>query len=47
VLYLLTFATPLGYMLAPFPEVPRIAIQASPIWLPLLILLVHFWRRLG
>jgi len=50
VLYLLMFATPFGHMLAQFPQFPdwqRIVVQASPVWLPLLILLAYFWRRFG
>jgi TPR repeat protein len=44
-LYLAVFATPLGHAMAQFPEIPRIALQAAPVWLPLLALLVYFWRR--
>ncbi len=47
VLYLAVFATPLGHMLGQFPELSRIVIQGSPVWLPLLIVLAYFWRRFG
>jgi len=47
VVYLAVFATPLGRMLAQYPETPRIVAQAAPVWLPLLGILLYFWRRFG
>lgn len=45
--YLAVLATPFGHMLSQMSEAPRAALQAAPVWLPLLLFMVHAWRKLA
>lgn len=45
--YLAFLATPLGHALTQFTETQRLALQAAPIGLPFLVLVVRIWRKLA